>query len=76
MNKQIRYVMKSTHILALIVAALFLSGCASKQVSSTDEASATGASEGLEQKTSYDGSTGSALLMERYISGSIEGFQD
>ena len=74
--------MKLSHITSLFIAALFFSGCASNKTTSTSEeaAPATGSAadteEGVLEKTAYEGSTGSGLLMERYKSGRIEGFRD
>ncbi|WPJ97440.1 hypothetical protein SH580_06915 [Coraliomargarita algicola] len=74
--------MKLSHIITLLIAALFFSGCASNDnASMTEEAApATGSStmgnDGATQKTAYEGSTGSGLLMERYKSGNIEGYRD
>lgn len=72
--------MKLTHIITLLAAALFLGGCASKEAAPTSTevsspaAPATGDS--VQSKTAYEGSTGSGLLMERYKSGSIEGYRN
>ena len=70
--------MKFTHIITLLAAALFFAGCASKETASTEApaeaAPATGKS--VQAKTAYEGSTGSGLLMERYKSGSIEGYRE
>ena len=80
--------MKPSHIITLIVAALFFAGCASKETASTTEeaapmtgsanaGAAAGATDsGAHAKTAYEGSTGSGLLMERYKAGSIEGYRD
>jgi len=73
--------MKLSHIITLLIAALFFTGCASKKTASTTEetapatGSATVGDDGSGQKTAYEGSTGSGLLMERYKSGQIEGFR-
>ncbi|MGZ0655867.1 hypothetical protein ACWPKO_10535 [Coraliomargarita sp. W4R53] len=73
--------MKLSHIITLLIAALFFSGCASKETASTTEeaapatGSATMGNDGAGQKTAYEGSTGSGLLMERYKSGDIEGYR-
>jgi hypothetical protein len=74
--------MKLTHIITLLIAALFFTGCASNEATSTNEeaapatGSATMGNEGAGQKTAYEGSTGSGLLMERYKSGNIEGYRN
>lgn len=75
--------MKLSHIITLLIAALFFTGCASNESASTTEevAPETGAStmgnEGSStNKTAYEGSTGSGLLMERYKSGQIEGYRN
>jgi hypothetical protein len=76
--------MKLSHIITLLVAALFFTGCASNETSSTSTATPTGgeaapataANDGAGEKTAYEGATGSGLLMERYKSGRIEGFRD
>ena len=74
--------MKLSHIITLLIAALFFTGCASNENASASEevAPATGTetmeADGAGQKTAYEGSTGSGLLMERYKAGSIEGYRD
>lgn len=77
--------MKISHIIICLTAALFLAGCATKDSdsssasansSSEEAASGTGMNDGATQKTAYEGSTGSGLLMERYKAGSIEGYRD
>lgn len=74
--------MKLSHIITLILAALFFTGCASnKKAASTEEAApetgtATVSNEGAGEKTAYEGTTGSGLLMERYKTGRIEGYRD
>jgi PBP1b-binding outer membrane lipoprotein LpoB len=78
--------MKLSQIITLLVATLFFAGCASKETASTSEeaGAATGAAagnstagdQGAGEKTAFDGSTGSGLLMERYKSGQIEGFRE
>ncbi|MFT5836699.1 MAG: hypothetical protein ACI9ZV_000195 [Candidatus Azotimanducaceae bacterium] len=74
--------MKLSHIITLLIAALFFTGCMSNQTASTTEeaasetGSATVGNEGSGEKTAYEGSTGSGLLMERYKSGRIEGFRN
>ncbi|MDQ8195911.1 hypothetical protein QEH59_15865 [Coraliomargarita sp. SDUM461004] len=74
--------MKLLHIISLLIAALFFTGCASQEnATSTGEAApATGSGaasdDSVGQKTAYEGSTGSGLLMERYKSGNIEGYRD
>lgn len=74
--------MKLSHIITLLIAALFFTGCASNETASTPEeaapmtGSATMGNEGSGEKTAYEGSTGSGLLMERYKSGRIEGYRD
>lgn len=73
--------MKLSHIITFLIAALFITGCASKEtVATTDEvAPATGSAidtvSPQTQKTAYEGTTGSGLLMERYKSGQIEGYR-
>lgn len=73
--------MKLTHIITLLLAALFFAGCAStgsssasSEAESTGETSASDAGSG--EKTAYEGGTGSGLLMERYKTGRIEGYRD
>jgi len=81
--------MKLSHIITLLIAALFITGftgCASKETASAggEAAPATGSTadsaelvnDGRGEKTAFEGSTGSGLLMERYKSGRIEGFRD
>jgi PBP1b-binding outer membrane lipoprotein LpoB len=76
--------MKLSHIITFLIAALFITGCASKETVSTSDGAApvTGSavegqdSVGMQtQKTAYEGTTGSGLLMERYKSGQIEGYR-
>lgn len=72
--------MKLTQIITLLAAALFFAGCASKETASTEApaettAPAMGNDSSAGAKTAYDGNTGSGLLMERYKSGSIEGYR-
>jgi len=73
--------MKLTHIITLLLAAFVFTGCASNESASTSEEAApvtgTAASDaGSGEKTAYEGSTGSGLLMERYKTGRIEGYRD
>jgi len=73
--------MKLSHIITLLIAALFFTGCASTETATTEEAApeagtATVGNDGSGEKTAFEGSTGSGLLMERYKSGRIEGFRD
>lgn len=75
--------MKLTHIITLLLAALFFAGCASngsssanEEAPSTGEATATDTDADAGAKTAYEGSTGSGLLMERYKAGSIEGYRE
>ena len=74
--------MKLSHIITLLIAALFFTGCASNETAATSEEAApeTGSAsmgdEGSGEKTAYEGSTGSGLLMERYKSGRIEGYRE
>ncbi|MBT64076.1 hypothetical protein QEH52_16445 [Coraliomargarita sp. SDUM461003] len=74
--------MKLSHIITLLIAALFFTGCASNDNGATSEEAATTTGSGTmsdeaaTQKTAYEGSTGSGLLMERYKSGNIEGYRD
>ncbi len=74
--------MKLSHIITLLIAALFITGCASNETASTTEeaapatGSAAASNDAAGEKTAYEGSTGSGLLMERYKSGRIEGYRD
>ncbi len=77
--------MKLSHIITLLTAALFFTGCASNNTDNTastseeaapETGSATVDNSGSGEKTSYEGSTGSGLLMERYKTGRIEGYVD
>lgn len=77
--------MKLSHIITLLIATLFITGftgCASKETAPKTEgtAPATGAAseagDSSGEKTAYEGSTGSGLLMERYKSGQIEGYRE
>jgi outer membrane biogenesis lipoprotein LolB len=73
--------MKLSHIITLLIAAFFITGCASTNSSTAEEAAPATESEammdeGVTNKTAYEGSTGSGLLMERYKSGQIEGFRN
>ncbi|MGJ8650593.1 MAG: hypothetical protein ACSHX4_09560 [Opitutaceae bacterium] len=69
--------MKTTYIISLIAAALFFAGCASNKTATSEPApQAAPTGEAATAKTAYEGSTGSGLLMERYKSGSIEGYRD
>ena len=74
--------MKLSHIITLLIAAIFFTGCATNENASTAEeaapetGSATMDNEGAGEKTAYEGSTGSGLLMERYKSGRIEGYRE
>jgi hypothetical protein len=76
------HTMRLTFILSILIAALISSGCASSggsETAASEESAPMGESayaEGTDTKTAYDGSTGGGLLMERYKSGSIEGFRD
>ncbi|HAV12244.1 MAG TPA: hypothetical protein DCX06_01945 [Opitutae bacterium] len=74
-------IMKLTHILTLLAAALFFTGCGSTKTATSDTAEeqaapATGSDSSARAKTAYEGSTGSGLLMERYKAGSIEGYRN
>ncbi len=70
--------MKVTYILSLLAAVFIFSGCASTQSDSaaTEENAVDSSAPVAREKTSYDGSTGSGLLMERYKAGQIEGYRD
>jgi uncharacterized lipoprotein YajG len=59
--------MKITHLLTLLLAALFFAGCASTQESASNEAS--------DSVESQD-RTGSGLLMDQYKAGEIPGYRD
>lgn len=77
-------IMKLTYILSLLAAAFIFAGCASTKKESseaaTSPATSTESSEASSsmntRKTSYDGSTGPGLLMERYKTGNIEGYRN
>ncbi|PXA04296.1 hypothetical protein DDZ13_07115 [Coraliomargarita sinensis] len=72
--------MKLLYILPLLIFSLFVLGCASsggtESAGSEEPASAEDSSGSMSNKTAYEGSTGSGLLMERYKSGQIEGYRD
>jgi hypothetical protein len=77
--------MKLSHIFTLLIAALFITGftgCASKETAPMTEGAAPATGIAAEsdlssgEKTAYEGSTGSGLLMERYKSGQIEGYRE
>lgn len=69
--------MKLISLFSLLAFSLFFLGCASsggtEPAATEEESVSTDTSAGA--KTSYDGSTGSGLLMERYKSGQIEGLR-
>jgi len=69
--------MKIIFPIILVVLSSLLFGCASNEDAATsqDEAAETGAAE-RDNRTAFEGKTGSGLLMERYQTGEIGGFRD
>lgn len=70
--------MKILYFLPLFIGALLLTGCETTSGSSgsADEPEAAASDASAGEKTAYDGGTGSGLLMERYKSGSIDGYRE
>ncbi|WP_269523151.1 hypothetical protein [Coraliomargarita parva] len=69
--------MKTLYILLAASAALFFSACTTTTSTTADDGSAPEQETTMTpEKTSYEGSTGSGLLMERYKDGRIEGYQN
>lgn len=75
--------MKLLNTISLLIFSLFILGCASSGGSEVTEAENAGESAASEDssgtmtdKTAYEGSTGTGLLMERYKSGQIQGYRE
>lgn len=79
LSNQPIHTMKLILILSLMFVSLIFVGCASNgdsKSASSAEAPAEETSDTMGEKTAYEGSTGSGLLMERYKTGQIEGFRE
>lgn len=71
--------MKYIVMLALSAFSFFMLGCATNSSSETADESAAetdGSGTNVDERTAYEGKTGSGLLMERYRSGQIEGLRE
>lgn len=72
--------MKLLSIIPLLFLSLFFLGCAtsggSESVAGDEAAPSEESSGGMTDKTAYEGSTGTGLLMERYKSGQIQGYRE